>query len=95
MTLAQADPVALWVGVVTIAISLITGAIIMAWKLGGLNTTVNGLGDQLRANTARLDVIDAKADAAKETATAAVATATAAVSTATSAVRREHREGLT
>jgi len=69
-----------WVAVISLGATIIGGAIVMAWRLGGLDTSVKGLGRQMEQNTGRLDVIEAKADAAKETATAAVAAANAVAS---------------
>lgn len=73
-----------WVAVISLGVSIIGGAIIMAWRLGGLNTSVKLLEKSLDGNTKRLDVIEAKADGAKDTATAA----TSAVAVLSSSIQR-------
>lgn len=80
---AGVDPSA-WAAFIGVGVSIIGGALIMAWRLGALSTKVENLGGQLDDNTHRLDAIDAKADQARELASAATATAQAATATAQS-----------
>lgn len=82
MHVATVDP-AVWAALIGLGGSIIGGAILMAWRLGGLSTKVDLLIEQQRTNTNRLDVIDAKADGATSAATSATAAAQAANATAT------------
>lgn len=81
VALGAIDVAAIWAALIGLGGTIIGGAFIMAWRLGGLSAIIKNVEERMRENTARLDVIDAKADAAKDAATAATAASSAIAST--------------
>lgn len=73
------------IALIALCVSIIGGALVMAWRLGGLERTVKDVSERVKETNQKLEVIDAKADAAKESATAAIA-ATSAISAASKSV---------
>ena len=78
LILSAVDPVALIAIVTPLCVSIIGGALAMAWRLGGLERTVKDLVSDVGDMKVQMDKIDAKSDAAASAATAAAAAATVA-----------------
>lgn len=78
---ATIDIAAIWAALIALGGTILGGAFVMAWRLGGLSSNLENVEERIKENTARLDVIDAKASAAQTAATAATAAASAISST--------------